>query len=529
MRLELIMAALIAFVISSNASAQTEFLENEAAQRVPAISPLLGSHPGRNQTPPNVLFIAIDDINDWVGPLGGHPQAQTPNMDRFCRQESVLFSNAVCAAPICGPSRSAILSGFMPNRTGVYGNGSNMLYSETVKTHATLPEYFSKYGYHTLSNGKVFHKHGTEHGVDFGHWAFDEHARARQGVKDSPDTTRYTSSKSGVINGQKRPEFKSTSSKLTWGPTTSPFEETVDFRVADWSREQLTRDFDRPFFMAIGFIKPHLPWVVPQEFFDKYDRDSLQIPDVKADDLEDILLPDGKPAFEATGEYRWIQEHGLQKDAVHAYLASITYVDTCLGLVLEALEQSGHADNTIIVIWGDHGWHLGEKHRYLKNTVWNESAKTPLIVRTPGMTSSAKCNQAVSLIDLYPKLVSLCGLPAKELDGHDFTPLLQVPTAPWDHFGVTVSATGTSVMGERYHYIHHLSGAEEFYDLSTDPMEWTNLVRHPEHAQRIAEMKRHVPQQRAIFPDIHFDKPPNYVDADADPTLKSKRNLSKLK
>ncbi|WP_419194037.1 sulfatase [Novipirellula herctigrandis] len=482
-------------------------------------------------THPNVLFIAIDDINDWVGPLGGHPQAQTPELDQFCKRGSVIFRNGVCAAPICGPSRSAVLSGFMPGRTGVYGNDSNMIYSGIIKTHATLPEYFSKNGYHTLSNGKIFHKHATEHGVDFGHWAFDEHARARRGVKDGPDKKRYTASKSGIINGRQSPDFVSKESKLSWGPTKKPFEETVDYRVADWAGKQMEREFDKPFLMAVGFIKPHLPWIVPQEFFDRYDLASLNVPEIQEDDLNDILNPNGQPAYEPTGEYKWIKKHGLEKEAVQAYLASISYVDSCLGMVLSSLEKSPHADNTIVVIWGDHGWHLGEKHRYLKNTLWCEAAKTPFIVRLPEMKdqNAAYCDRTVSLIDLYPTLVELCGLPAKELDGHDFSPLLRNPQTEWKHFGVTVSAAGTSVMGERYHYIHSLSGAEEFYDLKHDPMEWSNRINRPEHAGVIAEMKKHVPAERVGFPKIHFDKPPNYVDADSDPTIKPTRRLAELK
>ncbi|SMP69015.1 Arylsulfatase A [Neorhodopirellula lusitana] len=480
---------------------------------------------------PNVLMIAIDDINDWVGPLGGHPQAQTPELDQFCKSGSVIFRNAVCAAPICGPSRSALLSGFMPQRTGVYGNSSNMIYSDIVKTHATLPEYFSKHGYHTLSNGKIFHKHATEHGVDFGHWAFDEHARARRGVKDGPDKKRYTSSKAGIINGRQSPEFVGKDSKLSWGPTKKPFEETVDYRVADWADQQITREFDKPFFMAVGFIKPHLPWIVPQEFFDQYELASLEVPEVKEDDLDDILNPNGKPAFNPTGEYIWIKKQGLEKEATRAYLASISYVDTCLGMVLNSLEKSPYADNTIVVICGDHGWHLGEKHRYLKNTLWCEAARTPVIVRLPKRKDqgTAYSDATVSLIDLYPTLVALCGLPAKELDGYDFSSLLDNPSAPWNHFGVTVSSAGTSVMGQRYHYIHHLSGAEEFYDLKNDPMEWSNLIKNPEFAEMIAEMNKHVPAHRAEFPNIHFDKPPNYVDADSDPTIKQTRNLMELK
>lgn len=478
---------------------------------------------------PNVLFIAIDDLNDWIGPLDGNPQAKTPNLDRFLAEGAMLFPNAVCPAPVCGPSRSAILSGFMPHRTGIYGNGHNMIYSDIVRTHATLPEYFSKHGYHTLSNGKIFHKHATEHGTDFGHWAFDEHARARRGVKDNPHPKKLTGSKAGVINGKKSPEFKDKSSKLSWGPTKKPFEETVDYLVADWAKQQLTRQHDKPFFMAAGIIKPHLPWYVPQEFFDQYDLDSIEVPEVNPQDLDDILKPDGKPAYRPSPEYLWVKQHGLEKEATRAYLANVTYADACLGIILKALDESEYANNTIVVIWGDHGWHLGEKQRYLKNTLWSEAAKVPFLIRIPEMKNSATCDRTVNLIDLYPTLIQLCGLPAKELDGKDFSPLLTTPDMDWDRPGVTVSEQGTSVMTERWHYIATRFGSEELYDLSKDPLEWTNLAGQTEFSSVVADLKKWVPKKRAKAPTKRYPKPKNYVDADADPTIKAERNLQSLR
>ncbi|MFD2255125.1 sulfatase [Luteolibacter algae] len=477
---------------------------------------------------PNVLFIAIDDLNDWVGPLRGHPQSLTPNLDKFCKEGSVIFENAVCAAPICGPSRSAVLSGFMPNRTGVYGNATNMIYSDLVKTHATLPEYFSKNGYHTLSNGKIFHKHATEVSVDFGHWAFDTYADSRRGVKDGPDKKFLTSS-SGTIRGESKPEYKDKAAKLSWGPTKSTFEETVDYRVADWARQELSKPSDKPFFMAVGFIKPHLPWFVPKEFFDKFDPETIQLPPVTDGDLADILTPGGKQAFGPSADYLWVKKHGLEKDAVRAYLANIAYVDACLGIVFDALEKSGKADNTIVMIWGDHGWHLGEKERYLKNTLWTRAVKPPFFVRMPGKKGQSYCKAPVSLIDMYPTLISLCGLPEKELDGRDFSPLLSNPDAEWEYPGVTVSNSGTSVLGKRWHYISYLSGTEELYDLSKDENEWKNLVREPEYAEIVAEMRKWVPKERKSIKVPNFKKPPNYVDAEPDPTIKPTRDLQTLK
>ncbi|MDF7826827.1 sulfatase [Pontiellaceae bacterium B12227] len=476
---------------------------------------------------PNILMIAIDDINDWVGPLGGHPQARTPHLDTFCNGGAMIFKNAVCAAPICGPSRSALLSGFMPSTSGVYGNGHNMIFSDVVKTHATLPEYFSKHGYYTLSNGKIFHKHGIDgQYTDFGHWAWDEHARARRYVGNGADKKKVTSCKAGTINGVTKPEYNGTG-KLSWGPTQCDLEGMVDYKVAEWTEEILQRDFDKPFFIASGIIKPHLPWFVPQEFFDMYDLESIQPPEVKEDDLADILKPSGKPAFKPSAEYEWVKKQGLEKEATRAYLANISFADACLGKMFQALENSKYADNTIVVIWGDHGWHLGEKQRFLKNTTWNECAKTPFIVKMPGMKKPIICDRTVSLIDIYPTLVSLCGLPEKELDGLDFSKLLQNPKAEWTRPGITVTQSGTSVMGERWHYVQQLDGTEELYDLQNDPMEWTNLIKNPEHATIAAELKKWVPATREKFNGPTHKKPKKYVDADEAPNMR--RDLSTLK
>ena len=480
------------------------------------------------QQKPNVLFIAIDDINDWIGPLGGNPQAMTPTLDKFS-DKAMVFNNAVCAAPICGPSRSAILSGFLPSTSGVYGNAHNMIYSDIVKENATLPEYFSKNGYYSLSNGKIFHKHGAEFGTDFGHWAFDEHARARRYEKDLIDKKQYTSSKSGIINGEENPDFLDKKSKLSWGPTTDSFEETVDYKVADWARNQLQKDFEKPFFMAVGFIKPHLPWIVPKEFFDLYNVEDIVPPVVNENDLDDILMPNGQPEHKPSGEYKWVKKHGLEKDATRAYLANISYVDACLGIVMDALEKSGHADNTIIVIWGDHGWHLGEKQRYLKNTTWLEAVKTPLLIKMPGMDKPLRSNANVSLIDIYPTLVSLCGLPEKQnIDGHNFSELLKNSNASWEYPGVTVSNAGTSILKGEWHYTQSLKGTEELYNIVEDTMEWNNLITNPKYKDIIKELKKWVPKERAKSSKNHFKKLPNYVDAEADPTIKPTRKLSEL-
>ncbi len=476
---------------------------------------------------PNIIFIAIDDINDWVGPMSGNKQAITPNMDKFVQNGAMVFKNAVTAAPICGPSRSAILSGFLPSTSGVYGNAHNMLYSDIIKNNPTLPEYFSLNGYHTLSNGKIFHKHGTENGLtDFGAWAYDEFARARRYNKDVVNKKYVTSSKAGMINGVKKPEYQDKKSKLSWGATEDTFEETVDYAVADWAKKQLNREFDKPFFMSVGFIKPHLPWFVPQEFFEMYKLDDIEDILIKEDDLDDIVSVSNKNMFEPSNEYKWIKKHNLAKEATRAYLASISFVDKCLGLVLDALEKSNYADNTIVVIWGDHGWHLGEKLRYLKNTLWSEAIKTPLFVKLPSMKNAMYSDQTVSLIDLYPTLINLANLPQKEnLDGHNFSELLRAPSANWEYPGVTVSVNGTSVLTNDFHFIQYLDGGEELYEVKKDPMEWNNLIYDAKYQNIIENLRKYIPKTRKEPSKERYKKPKNYVDADQDPTIKSKRKF----
>ncbi|APU11060.1 sulfatase [Cellulophaga lytica] len=488
-----------------------------------------GNGIAQKQKHPNIVFIAIDDINDWVSPLSGNTQAITPSMDKFTKNGAMVFKNAVCAAPICGPSRSALLSGFLPSTSGVYGNAHNMLYSEIVKENATLPEYFSKNGYYTLANGKIFHKHGTANGTDFGHWAFNEFARARRYNNDPVNKKKYTSSKAGIINGVENENYKNKKAKLSWGPTTDAFEETVDYKVAYWAKSQLKRSFDKPFFMGVGFIKPHLPWIVPQQFFDLYKLDEIVPPKVNSTDLDDILTPEGKKAYKPTEEYKWIKKHGLEKDATRAYLASISFVDACLGIVIDALEQSKYANNTIVVVWGDHGWHLGEKQRYLKNTTWLEAVKTPLFVRIPGMKKAVVVDQNVSLIDLYPTLIELSGLPEKEnLDGHSFSNILKNPKAEWEYPGITITQDGTSVLKGKWHYMITVDGTEQLYNIEKDPLEWENLITNKKYSHIVTDLKKWVPVKRKKSSKLRFKKMKNYVDAPADPTIKPTRNLDEL-
>lgn len=485
---------------------------------------------------PNVLFIAIDDLNDWVGVFGGHPQVKTPNLDAFAQAGSVVFQNAHCAGPVCGSSRSALLSGFMPSTTGIYGNGQNMRSSKIVRQHATLPEYFSKQGYRTLSCGKIFHAHTDEEGRDVGHWAFDHYERIRSGAR--VDKSKYTSRNANIIAGKPGPDSAFTKrggSEFAWGPTRGTVEETRDYKAAEWGASQLQETHEQPFFIALGLSRPHLPFYVPQKFFDRYDASTFKAPDIKEDDLEDITIPGkNRPKFQATDDYLWLKQNGLIDEAARAYAAATSYADECLGVVFDELANSPYRDNTIVVIWGDHGWHLGEKLRYRKTTGWSESTRVPLLVRMPGMNGQQDCARPVNLIDLYPTLIELCGLPDKtELDGRDFSPLLEDPQQTWDHPTLTVFGRGNaSIHRDRYHYLRYRDGTEEFYDLHQDPMEWDNLIARLNSQQQLAKARlaKFVPVEFADALENNLATKDDLKDVkQLNPHIKKSRDLSILK
>jgi arylsulfatase A-like enzyme len=480
-------------------------------------------------------MIAVDDLNDWVGVYGGHPQAKTPNIDRLAKS-SMVFRNASCAGPVCGPSRSALLSGFSPSKTGAYGNDDNMLDSAVVQTHATLPEYFSKHGYTTISCGKIFHKHETKNGADPGHWAYDVwHDELNRGGQK--EETVYSRNK-GIIAGKKidNPKHKKGGgSEFSWGVTEKGKEFTADYRTAKWFEKQLQAQHDKPFFMLAGISKPHLSWVIPQEYYDMHPLESIQLPEFRMDDLDDIASAKKGKIFQAEPDFLWVQEYGLHQRAVQAYLAATSYADECIGVMLDALEKSKYADNTIIVLWGDHGWHLGEKLRFRKATLWKEATQMPLIVHVPNMKTQKDCQRNVNLQDLYPSLVDLCGLPAKELDGKSFKPLLENPELPWTPSVTTQDKGNHSVMSEKWHYIIYQNGTEELYSMEKDPMEWTNLAKDkaPEVEKIIAHLKTFLPKNEVeSLSDLNDKKEEDDSPKSKkplDPTIKPRRNLDTLK
>lgn len=451
----------------------------------------------KNGDKPNVLFIAIDDLNDWVGCMGGNPQVKTPNLDKFNANGGMVMYKAHAPATVCCPSRSALLTGVHAHKTGVYGNKNNLKYAPKAKDLVTLPEYFSSNGYTSLTMGKIFHKHHYDgRDTDHGQWAFNEYYNTLGGMGPLSDER--------PVNGLPNLEDENPSAyhykAFDWGPTKENDEtKMMDYKTAKWASDQFqNRDFEKPFFMAVGISKPHLTWYVPQKYFDMYPLDEIEIPETIPNDLEDIVDKNGKQAFSPHDTWRRVNKFGRHKEAVRAYLATVTFVDDCIGVLLDGLSASKYADNTIVMLWGDHGWYLGEKMRYGKTQLWQEACRVPMMVKVPGITPNNKrCNGVVNLIDMYPTLVELCGLPANpQNDGNSFAELLRNPDMQWNKPTLTTMGKGNHrIFDGRYSYIHHKeNGVEQLYDHQKDLMEWNNLINDSGYADIKARLKSFLPK-----------------------------------
>ncbi len=450
---------------------------------------------------PNVLFIAVDDLNDWVGCLGGHPQAKTPNIDALARR-GILFKQAYCAAPLCSPSRTAIMTGLAPSNTGIYGNLNWFRDLPQYKDWVTLPQYFRQHGYLAWGGGKLYHQ---AHGKFSDAGAWDHVYSTRTGAVSPPKRDRY---KHGL-----RPKFESNpilARLIDWGPTDHPIEANPDWKTADGASEFLQRDHDKPFFLGCGIYLPHLPWYAPKKFFDLHPLDKIQLPPHKSDDFEDIPEGGRRMAAKAGGI---IRQSGKWKEAVQACLAADSFADACVGHVLDAMEKSPHRDNTIIVLWGDHGYDVGEK-KFAKSALWEQTTRTPLIIHVPeklGGNPKAKiCKRPVSLLDLYPTLIELCNLPKNpKIDGRSIAPLVRNPQAAWPYPAVITHSPhwhgpNHAVRSERFHYIHYNKGGEELYDMAKDPHQWHNLANDPRQAATKTQLKQWLPKKNV--PHFRADK-----------------------
>ncbi|MEM9282176.1 MAG: sulfatase [Verrucomicrobiota bacterium] len=428
---------------------------------------------------PNVLFISVDDLNDWTG-FAGHKEVISPNMDRLAR-DGTWFSRAFCQYPVCAPSRASVMTGVYFHQLQSESTGvKDEFVADKIRSMGSdlLHGYFKEHGYKTMAVGKILHDHLPPDDLDM------SGGRGGWGVYRDK-------------NGDRRKlNWMSDKTLTDWGYEERPEDEMSDSKAAKWAVARLEENHEEPFFLMVGFLRPHVPWYVPEKYFERYDREQLSLPPYREDDLDDIppagvnLFNKGYPRTE------WAVENKQWRHMIQAYLASITFVDSKIGQVLEALEKSPYRENTIVVLWSDHGYHMGEKTIFQKDTLWERSAAVPLIIKLPstmeGQMDKGRCDRVVGLIDLYPTLLDLCGLPPNDrVSGRSLRPLLEDRDAKWDYPTLTYRKNGSrSIQYHRYRYIEYGDSTMELYDHKSDPHEWDNVAEDSDYSNVLERMKK---------------------------------------
>lgn len=427
---------------------------------------------------PNVLFIAIDDLRDWVGYLGD-VQTKTPNLDRLAKR-GVSFTRSYCAAPVCNPSRTALLTGYRPSSSGVYGNGTD--WRQVIPEVVTLPQHFKQNGYYVAGAGKIYHG-AYPRPSDWDEFIGNPKPE-RPGGKQNSDAT------SDGVGG------------IRFKPLKGDELEQVDHATVNYGLKQLAKKHDKPFFIACGLHKPHMPWNVPQKYYDMFPLAKIQLPPIKQTDLNDVPAA-GIRMARPEGDHAEMLKSGRWKEAVQAYLATIAFMDFEVGRLLDGFDKSAYKDNTIICFWSDHGWHLGEKEHWRKFALWEEATRSPLIFVVPGVSKPASvCQRTVDFMSLYPTLCDLCGLPIpKHVQGESIRTLLAAPEASWEKPALTTYLFNNhAVRTERWRYIRYANGDEELYDHENDPHEWTNLAKDPKNGDLKKDLARWLPTENKPEP-----------------------------
>jgi uncharacterized sulfatase len=432
----------------------------------------------------NVLFIAVDDMNNDLG-CYGHQLVKSPNIDRLAAR-GVRFEHAYCQFPLCSPSRSSLMTGLRPGTTRVFDLQYH--FRQDLPDVETLPQMFMKAGYYAGRVGKIYHYGnpndiGTSGLDDPASWQEHVNPAGRDKTALEPDVMNYT------------PRNKGLGSAMAFlADKQGKDEEHTDGKVATEAIRLLEAHKDKPFFLGVGFYKPHCPWITPGKYFDMYDMNAITLPKIAPDfqkNAVEAALLSTKP-----WPYKGVT-FDQARECKRAYYAAISFVDAQIGRVLDAVDRLGLRDNTIIVFWSDHGYHLGEHGLWMKQSVYEESARVPLIICVPGLNSAGQMSaRTVELVDLYPTLADLAGLtPPKGLEGFSVRSLLENPQAEWVHAAYTQvqrnTYPGYSVRTERWRYTEWDDGAKgrELYDHQADPQELHNLASDPQSASVVAELQ----------------------------------------
>jgi len=441
---------------------QTTGLAAAATSAFPAI---LHSQPQA----PNVLMLLVDDLNDYLGCLGGHPQARTPNMDALA-ESGVLFTNAHCSAPACNPSRVNLLTSILPSTSGVYDNPDD--WQELIPDAITLPRHLSNNGYATYSSGKI------EHDVE-------------------PDVWDFSSSDPSTISTPQRHQNRLPSTqknRFDWSPIDLHVDQTTDAINAAWINDYLLNPQPGANLLAYGTHRPHTPLYCPREYSEHYPQEEIIMPPFLDGDLDDV------PAMGQDLARTYLHNRtvvGKQwRAAVAGYLASVEFADAMIGRGLDAWDASPARDDTIIFLTSDHGFHLGEKTNWQKFALWEEATHVPLIFHVPWMQGGLNCNQGVALGDVFPTVSDLCNLPTlnEQFEGESLVPQLSDPETPRTRPALTTWLAGNhSIRNEQWRYIRYSDGTEELYDHDNDPNEWTNLAGDPQYRDMMDDLAQWMP------------------------------------
>jgi arylsulfatase A-like enzyme len=444
---------------------------------------------------PNILFIAIDDLRDWVHYLGNE-QVKTPNLDRLAAR-GVSFTHNYCAAPVCNPSRTALMSGLRPSTTGVYDNNTD--WRKAIPEVTTIPLHFRAHGYYAAGAGKIYHE-SYARPTDW-----DEYLPP--GAVDVDDVENP-----GGGKGKAKKAMKALGSDapndgvggIKFKPLNCEDKDMVDYNIVSYCLKELGKPHDKPLFLCCGIHKPHMPWDVPKKYYEMYPLEKIQLPKVLEHDLDDIP-PAGVAMAKPKGDHAAILASGRWKDAVQGYLAAITFCDAMVGRLLDGFDKSAYKDNTIICLWSDHGWHLGEKEHWRKFALWEEATRAPFLMVVPGLTKpGGVCQRTTDYMNIYPTLCDLAGIPIpKHVEGVSIRPLLENPAIAWERPAQTTHGfQNHAVRTEQWRYIRYADGGEELYNEQTDPLEWTNLAKDEHYAEVKANLAKAMPKENTKTPGV---------------------------